>query len=58
MRGEILFCEVDDLVTNIIVTCNDETAIREDQCVTDRAILHATDTLVLDIGGVNVVKIT
>ena len=32
VRGESLFFKLDDLVTYLIVACNDKTAVRESQC--------------------------
>ena len=53
-----MFCEVDDLVTYLIVACNYETAIMADQHVTSRKSLHGTIALVLEVRGVKVVTIT
>ena len=55
MRGIIFLCEVDDLITSIIVTCDDETVIRAYQHMTQRNNLHTTVVFFLEIGGVNVV---
>ena len=57
-RLESLFCNVDDIVTYIIVTCNEKAAIRVDQRVTHQKHLHATVGLVFEIGGLNVVTST
>ena len=49
---------MDDLVTYLIVTCDDETSGREYQHVTHQKVFHATVTFVLDVRGVNVVTST
>ena len=56
--GESLLCGVDDLVTYLVVTCDDESAIKAYQRVTYQKHLHATVILVLQIGGFNVVTST
>ena len=58
VRGERLFWEVDYLVTYLVVACDEDTAVRTDQCVTHQKGLNATITLVLDIRGVNIVMST
>ena len=53
-----MFCDVNDFVTYLTVTCNDDTAIRAAHCMMHRKRLHTIVTLVLEIRGVHVVTIT
>ena len=46
------------LVIYPIVTFDEDTYIREDQLVAHRKVLHATDTFILEVRGVNVVTST
>ena len=50
--------EVENISTYLIVTCNDENAIRADQRVMHQNGLHATDEFVLEVKGFNVVMRT
>ena len=58
MRGEGLSFDVDDLVTYLIVTCDDETSVRTAQCVMHRKDFHATAVFVLEVREVNLVTST
>ena len=55
VRGERLFFDVGDIVTYLIVTCDDKTVVRADQCVRHQNVLHATFAFVLEVMGLNVV---
>ena len=58
VRGEILFCEVYNFFTYLVVACNDNSGIRADQHVTHQNKIHATVAFILKIGGVNLVLST
>ena len=49
---------MDDLVTYLIVTCNDKTSVKADQRMTYQNGLHATFELILEVSGVNVITST
>ena len=49
-----MYCEGGDLVTYLIVMCDDKTSIREAQRVTHLKVLHTTVTFILEVRGVNV----
>ena len=53
-----MFQEVDDIVTYLIVTGNDDITIRAAQRMMHREGLHTTVTFVLEIWGVNIVTNT
>ena len=56
VRGESLFFKVDDIVTYLIGTCNDETVVRETQHAMHQKGLHATVAFVLDVRGFNEIQ--
>ena len=47
--GEGLSSEVDDLITYLIVTCDDKTSVAADKRVTHRKGLHATVTFIMEV---------
>ena len=51
VRGEGLYCKVDDLVTYLIVTCNDDTPVSVYERVTHQKGLHATVAFLLGVRG-------
>ena len=58
MRGEGLSVNVGDLVTYLIVMCNDESSISSDRIATHRKVLQATVTFSLKVRGVNFITLT
>ena len=58
VRGEILFCEVDNIVTYLIVAYNYKNSVWAAHRLTHKKGFHATLTFVLEIRGVNVVAST
>ena len=55
VMGKGLYCEMDDIVTYLIVTCNDKIYVSTVQCVMHQRGLHATIVFVLEVRGVNVI---
>ena len=55
MRGEGLSGEVDDLVTYIVVTCDDKTSVAADELATHIKGLQAPVKVYLKVRGVNVI---
>ena len=55
VREEGLSGEVYDLVTYIVVTCNDETSLAAAESVMHRKFLQATVTFVLKVRGVKII---
>ena len=53
VRGEGLYCKVDDLVTYLIVTWDDETSVATAECVMHRKGLQATVKFILNVRWVN-----
>ena len=51
--AEGLYYEVDDIVTYLIVTCDDKKSVRSAQHVTHQKGLHATATSLLEVSGPN-----
>ena len=53
-----MYGRVDDLVTYLIVTYNNETSVAAAECVTHQKVLHATATFILKIRGIIVITST
>ena len=51
MRGEVLSDKVDDLITYIIVACDNETSIASAEHVMHQKVLNANVTFLLVDGG-------
>ena len=56
MGGEVLSGKVDDPVTYIIATCNDETSIAASEGVMHQKGLQTTVTFLLEVRGINMIK--
>ena len=54
MRGKGFTGNVDDLVTYLIVTCNDDTYVAADELVKHRKGLQASIKFILEVRGVSV----
>ena len=50
--------DLDDIFTNISVTCDDNTYVAASECVKHRKGLHATVTFILDGRGVKIITST
>ena len=57
-KGRGLSGKVDDIVMYLIVTCDDKTSVAIYECVTHQKGLHATVVFLLEVNGVNIIKIT
>ena len=58
VRGEVSSVEVDDIITYLVVVCNDKTSVVASDIVMHRKGLQSTVTFSLKVRGVNIITRT